>query len=62
MKNKLLLLLLLLSASLVANAQQLQTMRNYYDFDGTKPREVYTVKQGTGIKHGNYKSYTRDGL
>lgn len=57
MRNKLLLLLLLLSASSGAYAQQLQTVRNYHGFSD-KLAEVYTVKQGTGIKQGNYKSYT----
>lgn len=60
MKNRILLLLLLLSASGGAYAQQLQTVRNYHGFSD-KLAEVYTVKQGTGIKQGNYKSYTVNG-
>jgi len=54
---------LLLFISIASYGQALQTIKTYHDpFTKKKIAEVYTVKQNTGIKHGNYKSYFEDGF
>lgn len=63
MKIRIQLTTLLLFFSIVSYGQALQTIKTYHDpFTKRRLHEVYTVKQNTGIKHGNYKSYFEDGF
>jgi antitoxin component YwqK of YwqJK toxin-antitoxin module len=61
MKNFLTLLATVLC--LVANSQNLETVKTYYDpFSKTLINEVYTVLAGTPTKHGLYKAYDQKGI
>jgi antitoxin component YwqK of YwqJK toxin-antitoxin module len=60
MKQKILLLTISLLLSVTAFSQAVKEVRHYYG-KTAKLAEVYTVKVGTGIKHGKYKKYSFDG-
>lgn len=55
-------LLLLTIAFLLSLTAKSQTVKKtFYDLNGTKPKEVYSVN-AQGEKNGSYKSYYEDGL
>ena len=53
--------LFLIAFAFIVNAQQLETVVNYYDIFKTKKLEEFTVKKGTFIKQGNYKKWDERG-
>lgn len=60
---KKILLLITLSLTLKSFAQDLQSIRTYYDpWAKTQLHEVYTVIAGTSTKQGLYKEYAQNGI
>lgn len=57
------LLLTLNIIAVITYAQNLQTVKTYYDpYTKTRLNEVYTVLAGTPTKHGSYKAYDEQGI
>lgn len=61
MKTKFTILICCILFSFNGYSQNLKTIKHYYGFT-SQLSEVYTVISGTGTKHGNYKSYDRNGF
>ncbi len=61
MKKQLVLFIFSIAVCSSMQSQALKTVKHYYGFTDIL-YEVYTVIEGTGTKHGNYKRYDRDGF